>query len=153
MVVNGTQQCIVKESLRLSYGQPGKAPRVVPPEGAMMCNQFVPGGTVVSMSCFTYHHNPTFFKSHPPGEFRPERWLDKDNAEWNDKFFFPFSRGSRDCLGRNLALANLYITFAYLFRRFNLRLFDTTKEDMEWHDGMIPVTFGHLKVKVKKRDC
>lgn len=142
--------CVVKESLRLAYGVPGKNPRVVPPSGAELCGQFIPGGTVISMSTYSYHMHDGYFNTHPAAEFRPERWLNKEDADWNEKFFMPFSRGSRDCLGRNLALATLYLTFAYFFRRFELEIDGTTPADMEWHDGMLALTFGHLKVKARR---
>ena len=141
---------MVKESLRLSYGIPGKLSRIVPPEGATLCGQFIPGGTVVSMSCYSYHHSPEYFATHPHNEFRPERWLSQEDNELNDKAFMPFSRGARDCIGRNLGLATLYLAFAYIFRRFEFEVFETTAKDMEWHDGFLPVTFGHLKVKARR---
>lgn len=50
----------------------------------------------------------------------------------------------------SLAYAELFTTFAYVFRRFDLQLFDTTADDMDWHDCYTPATFGHLKVTVKE---
>ena len=141
---------VVKESLRLFYGVPGKNPRVTPPGGTTLCGKSIPGGIVLSMSAYTYHHDPAYFSTHPHDEFRPERWLKKEDAEWSEKFWFPFGRGSRNCLGQNLAAATLYISFAYLFRHFELEIFETTKEDMDWHDGLLPTTFGYLKEKAKR---
>jgi cytochrome P450 len=134
----------------IEFCDPGKNPRVTPPEGTTLCGKFVPGGTVFSMSAYTYHHDPAYFSIHPHDGSRPERRLKKEDAEWNEKFWFPFGRGSRNCLGQNLPLATLYKSFAYLFRNFELALFETTKEDMDWHDGLLLITFGHLKVKGKK---
>lgn len=37
-------RAVVKESLRLGYGLPGRVPRVVPKEGAVLCDQKIPGG-------------------------------------------------------------------------------------------------------------
>lgn len=42
-------RAVVKESLRLSYGPPGRVPRTVPKEGAVMCGQQIPPG--VSLFC------------------------------------------------------------------------------------------------------
>lgn len=64
-------RAVIKESLRLSYGVPGKLPRMVPPEGAVLANTRLPAGTAVSMACHTYHHNPSFFPN--PDEWSPER--------------------------------------------------------------------------------
>jgi hypothetical protein len=40
--------------------------------------------------------------------------------------------------------------FAYVFRRLELVLDGTTKQDMEWHNAFTPATFGHLRVKLSK---
>lgn len=150
LLANITKRCVVKESLRLAFGLVGKNPRVASSQGAELCGQSIPPGTVISMSAYTYHINPDFFKTHPAHEFRPERWLNQEDAEWNEKFFVPFQRGSRDCIGRHLALASLYLTFAYTFRRFEFEIDGTTAADMDWHDAMIAMTFGHLKVKARR---
>lgn len=42
------QRAVVKESLRLSYGIPGRIPRVVPPEGATFCGEHIPPGVSCS---------------------------------------------------------------------------------------------------------
>lgn len=144
---------VIKESLRLSYGVPGKIPRVVPPHGAELGGRFLPGGTAVSMCCLVYHHHRAFYREDPDA-FIPERWL-RDPAEMRagkeEQAFMPFSRGSRGCLGQNLAWAELYYMFAYLYRAFELEVVDTTEEDMKWHDAFVVAPYGHLKVKARQR--
>jgi cytochrome P450 len=50
-----------------------------------------------------------------------------------------FSRGTRACLGINLAYAEIYLTLAAVFRRFDLELFETTREDVDIvHDFFSP---------------
>jgi cytochrome P450 len=52
-----------------------------------------------------------------------------------EKRLVPFSRGSRTCIGQNLALCELYVTLGTLFRRFdNLAVFDVGPEDMTYVD-------------------
>jgi hypothetical protein len=48
----------------------------------------------------------------------------------------------------SLAYADLFTTFAYVFRKFDLQ-HGTTEHDMDWHDCYTPGTFGHLNVTVK----
>lgn len=60
---------------------------------------------------------------------------------------FSFRKGARQCLGQNLAMATLYMAFAYLVRNFQLEMDGTGERDMEWHNGLLPITFGHLKVE------
>ena len=57
-----------------------------------------------------------------PYKFLPERWLSEDTAAIKrlDEGWAPFSKGSRGCIGKNLATAEIYITIAKLARRFKL---------------------------------
>lgn len=143
-------RAVVRETLRLSYGVPGKLPRVVPPGGAELAGRFLPEGTTVSMTCYVYHHHVPFFER--PDEFLPERWLDPEKAVELERNWIPFSRGSRNCIGQNLAWAELYYAFAYLLARFDLVNADTTERDMDWHDAFVVATFGHLKVHARKAE-
>lgn len=44
------------------------------------------------------------------------------------------------CLGENLATAELYLTLAAVFSRFDFELFETTREDLVMaRDYMIPL--------------
>ena len=49
----------------------------------------------------------------------------------------------------SLAYAELFIIFAYVFRKFDLEVCGTTDRDMDWKDCYTPATYGHLKVAVK----
>ena len=57
-----------------------------------------------------------------PRIFRPERWLNQDASTLSrlDDSWAPFSKGSRGCLGKNLAMAEIYILLACVIRRFKL---------------------------------
>ena len=68
-------------------------------------------------------HDPNIF--HEPLEFRPERWLESNpDFERIKKFYVPFSQGTRNCIGINLAYAQIYIVLASVLRRFDLSLHD-----------------------------
>lgn len=55
-----------------------------------------------------------------PRSFIPTRWISDDAAYLKrlEEVAAPFSKGSRSCIGRNLALAEIYISMAYVARRF-----------------------------------
>lgn len=55
-----------------------------------------------------------------PHTYNPERWLIEDAVELKalDNGMGTFSRGSRGCIGINLATAEVYITIATIIRRF-----------------------------------
>ena len=50
----------------------------------------------------------------------------------------------------SLAYAELYLTIAHLFRKFELELYQTTSEDMDWKDVTVPRMKGQLKVIVRE---
>lgn len=92
------------------------------------------------MSAALIHVNPEIFPS--PYEFRPERWL--ENAEF-EKFLVSFSKGSRQCLGIDLAYAEIYICIASIFWGFEgpggvgthkMEIFNTTEEDVKMKHDM-----------------
>lgn len=90
-----------------------------------------------------------------PLEFRPERWLaDNPDLPRLNKYYIPFSRGSRMCIGINLAYAELYLVLSSLFRRFDMELFETSFErDVHMvRDGFVGETVPEspgIRVKVR----
>jgi cytochrome P450 len=66
-------------------------------------------------------YNEKVFQS--PESFLPDRWLVDDLVALKrlENAWAPFSKGSRGCIGINLALAEVYITLASLVRRFKLK--------------------------------
>ncbi|OJJ42248.1 hypothetical protein ASPZODRAFT_77343 [Penicilliopsis zonata CBS 506.65] len=134
---------VIKESLRFTHGPPGRLPRVVPAAGARLCGRDIPPNTIVSMSHYVYHNDEKIFPN--PEAFMPERWMG-DDSHYLDKHLISFSKGSRGCIGINLAYAELYLAFAYIFRVLDLDLHETQAEDLEWRDFYAPITKGQLKV-------
>lgn len=69
------------------------------------------------MSSYLLHRNPDVFPN--PTAFEPERWINADPqaSKAMRTCLVPFSRGSRGCIGQNLAMCELYLTLGILFRR------------------------------------
>ncbi|PYI35073.1 cytochrome P450 [Aspergillus indologenus CBS 114.80] len=119
---------IITESLRLAPPII-RLPRVAPTETLVYNGYKLPPGTVLGASAWFIHRDPTLF---PDGDtFDPERWLQGEKSEHRKRYMVAFSKGSRGCVGINLAYNELYLALAYLVRRFEFELFDTTPEDME----------------------
>jgi cytochrome P450 len=142
----------VQESLRLGYGASDRVQRIATDE-TMVFNDgkkdwAIPRGTPVSMSAALLHHDEnTFPKSR---DFIPERWIETPHL---DKYLVSFSKGSRQCIGINLAYAEMYLALARIFRvygssevRFEgdlgwLAVYETGLDDVElFADHFIPVT-------------
>lgn len=84
--------------------------------------------TPVSMSAMLTHDNPTLFPN--PRTFDPERFIEHPQLK---RYLTPFSRGSRQCAGLNLAYAEFFLTLAAVFApgRPRLRLWETDVSDVE----------------------
>ncbi|KAM7183941.1 Cytochrome P450 [Naviculisporaceae sp. PSN 640] len=147
---------VIKEALR--YGSPAasRTPRLVPKGGTTLPDgRFIPEGTRVGMAIYHVHYNEDIFPE--PKRFMPERWLDASQGgvmperlpEMN-KFMVAFSKGTRACLGINLAYMELYLILAYLIRRFDFQT-DTTQEDMRWDDMVVPAFYGEFAVMARPR--
>ncbi|GJE88578.1 cytochrome P450 [Phanerochaete sordida] len=132
-------RAVIKESLRFSHGVTTPLTRVVPPEGAVISGQFIPGGTVVSMSNVFVHTNAEIFPE--PDAFRPERWLDP-SAGSLDNWLVAFGKGPRSCIGMNLAYCEMFLAFTNLFRRYDMRLNGVSPADWRWVDQFSPVYVG-----------
>lgn len=78
------------------------------------------------MAAYSSSHN--FWK---PESFVPERWLPvsdnrfpKDAAADRKEVFEPFSTGPKNCIGRNLAYAEMKLILARFLWRFDYRVLD-----------------------------
>ncbi|KAH7380109.1 cytochrome P450 [Pyrenochaeta sp. MPI-SDFR-AT-0127] len=111
----------IKESLRLYPPIPLGLPRLVPQIGSTVVGQFIPPGTTVSIpqqAMFTLEKN---FKRGL--EFIPERWLGDSEFDSDEKHALqPFSVGSHDCLGKNMAYHEMRLIVAKVLYTFDLEL-------------------------------
>nr|BAD98713.1 putative cytochrome P450 monooxygenase [Fusarium graminearum] len=111
-------EACIKESLRLACPVRGRLPRIVPPEGLEVNGFRIPARTVVS-SCISYMtYDEEVFPE--PWKFRPGRWLQENNKDL-DGFLYPFSRGTRSCIGQSLSLAEQRVAISQMVRRFSPR--------------------------------
>ncbi|KAJ4420518.1 hypothetical protein N0V82_004291 [Gnomoniopsis sp. IMI 355080] len=147
---------VVHEALRLGYGVPGRSPRIATHEdliyrgfwtapGATEPSEVahvIPRGFNVGMSTLLLHHNEEVFPDSE--EFLPERWLNEDGSRRKDleRFLFSFSKGSRGCLGKNLAYCEIYLALVVLVLRVfpRMQLYQTTIDDVKLvRDLLVPV--------------
>ncbi|MCJ1364028.1 hypothetical protein MMC16_003137 [Acarospora aff. strigata] len=126
---------VIMESLRLSNGISTRLARVAPDRSIYFRDWEIPKGTPVGMTSTLIHQNPDLFPQ--PLEFIPERWLDWKERQRMERYLVPFSRGSRQCAGINLAWAELYMMIASICTRVNLELYETTREDVDIYSDML----------------
>ncbi|KDN59836.1 putative cytochrome P450 [Colletotrichum sublineola] len=112
---------VVEEALRLSPPGPGTFPRVVPDGGRTVCGQFVPAGYSVGVHHLSVNRSLVNFRAHD--EFHPERWLGDPKFESDKKSAAqPFSFGPRNCIGKNLAYAEMRTIIARVVWNFDMKL-------------------------------
>ncbi|KAL2840272.1 benzoate 4-monooxygenase cytochrome P450 [Aspergillus pseudoustus] len=88
----------------------------------------IPYLTPIGSSSLFIHHHPTIFPN--PEKFNPDRWLDS-TARRLDRYLTTFNKGSRACLGMNLAYTELYLTIAHIIRRFDLEIDTSRPEELK----------------------
>ncbi|KAJ5085427.1 benzoate 4-monooxygenase cytochrome P450, partial [Penicillium argentinense] len=145
---------VIQEALRLSYGLSGRLPRIAPAE-TLIYKQYhippgIPGKTPVSQSIYFVHHDPSIFPD--PEKFHPERWIQAADDGVNLKrYMVSFNKGSRQCLGMNLAYAEMYLALAMFARNFDIGLFDTTEDNIRLgRDLSLPYpTEGRFATRVR----
>ncbi|KAI0380853.1 cytochrome protein [Hypomontagnella monticulosa] len=141
---------IIKESLRIAAVVTSRLPLVAPNQTLRYMDWAIPSGvridpaastlvvswtfiptkmlqTPVSMTLHNILLDPKIFNE--PMEFRPSRWISSSpESSLVSSYFLPFGRGSRMCIGMSLAMAQIYITLASMFRRYDFELYDTIRE-------------------------
>ena len=89
---------LIKEGLRLSYGVASRIPRIAPDRTLTYGDWKIPPGTAVSMTHSSIYHDETIFPD--SYSFSPERFLDTSETKGPERYFAPFGRGTRSCLGQ-----------------------------------------------------
>ena len=126
-------------ALRLSYGVSQRSIRTCP-EPMTYGSHVLPSRVLLSMDTYSVLHDEHIFpESH---SFKPERWLHNPKAPDGRPlaaYMVAFGRGSRSCLGRELAYAEMYIALANAFRRFDWELYETGVESVAMdHEVFVP---------------
>lgn len=138
---------VIEEANRLSFGVTARLARIaseplnyspsplVSKQHSKSGSYVIPAGTPVSITTLSAHTAETVFPE--PFKFDPERWTGDEGRE-RRKFQFALGRGSRKCLGIELARAEMYLATAALVRGFDMQLFETTDEDVDFkHDYQV----------------
>ncbi|KAI3394704.1 hypothetical protein diail_2289 [Diaporthe ilicicola] len=150
---------VIHESLRLMPGLAHRSSRIARDEDLVYKSEdgkvawVIPRGTPMSMTSIIQHSNEDLFPD--PKEFIAERWLLPDGRQnyAQERHLIAFGKGSRACLGKDLAYCELYLLTAALALRVlpRARLHDTTIEDIEYdHDLVVPQSKkGSVRVQVE----
>lgn len=113
---------VIKKTMRLNPTIISTLPRVL--DIPLMLDDtgvVLPTGTEVGMGNLVHHRNPSTF--HDPHSFNPDRWLDsRSPLKEMEESLTPFSLGPHNCIGQNLARAELYLAVSGVCRNFHLSI-------------------------------
>ncbi|QDS75471.1 hypothetical protein FKW77_004385 [Venturia effusa] len=145
-------QATLQESLRMYPPVPVTLTRVTGPEGISICGEWIPGNTAVGVPHRAASLSPTNF--HEPMTFAPERFFPegKRPAKYdNDKrgATQPFSAGPRNCLGKNLAYAEMKLTISRLIYNFD---FEVVNPKVNWYEQKVWGLYDKKPLMIRVRE-
>ncbi|GKT45881.1 cytochrome P450 monooxygenase aclL [Colletotrichum spaethianum] len=147
-------RAVIEETLRLYPPSPSTFPRWVPfREGVELDGCWVPHGTAVGVHPYSAHRMEDNFRD--ALEFVPERWLDQTGgtkyASDDKAAMKPFSFGTRDCVGKNLAYAEIRIIMTKLLWNVDFELVNPSEAWIEKQSTFLMWEKGPLYVKLRPR--
>lgn len=146
---------VLDETMRIYPPTPNQHPREAPPGGDTIGEDVIPEGTTLYISQYVMCHLDSYWAK--PEEFHPERFLKDDETTFeqfkNDDHtvFQPFSAGSRNCIGRNLAYAEMRLILTRLLYDFDLELDERSTDWMKGQKAYVLWEKPPLWVKVAPR--
>lgn len=150
---------VVREAMRLHPSVAMILERYVPTGGlSLPGGKFVPEGYIVGINPYVIARNKSIW-GEDSEVFRPERWLRDTERETEDEFQqrlatmnnsdLAFGGGSRICIGKNLALLEVYKVVSTLVSRYDLELAYPNR-DWKIHNKFFLVQEG-IEVKISMR--
>jgi len=143
------QQCeyldaVARETLRLF--PPAASTRYAVDSNAN-AEGFLLGHSIVHLNVYAIQRDPDIWEE--PNKFMPERFLGEDGKKRAASFsFLPFSKGSRDCIGKYFALLETKIALAALMCRYDGTAVDANEV---YTARLTSIPMGGCKVKLQRR--
>ncbi|KAI2466608.1 cytochrome P450 [Annulohypoxylon bovei var. microspora] len=147
---------VINEGFRMCPPVPWILPRRVPEGGGTVCGVWLPERTPVSIQAYTMNRDPAYF--HSPLSFEPERWLPEASTDPKSPFvkdhrwaIQPFILGPRNCLGQNIAMAELRLIISKLIWTFDFEVIEEKK--IKWEDLRVFLLMEKkpIEVRIKSR--
>ncbi|CAK1362633.1 unnamed protein product [Cercospora beticola] len=123
---------VLLEAMRMYPPVADGLPRVPPRGGAAVCGRWYPEGISIHANHFAINRLPGNFVR--PDEFIPERWASDATDFSDDKkaSFQPFAAGTRNCIGQNLAHAEMRLILSKILFDFDLELNEDKMGGRDW---------------------
>ncbi|KAF8456860.1 cytochrome P450 monooxygenase [Kalaharituber pfeilii] len=142
----------LRETMRLSPSAPVLLPRLVPEGGTVLCEKYVPAGAEVAANPWIVHRSKEIY-GEDAERYRPERWLeDPAKTKEMDKYDFQFGYGDRSCLGKSIALMELYKGLVQFFRLFEPEIVNPKRPCVYRNMGVAIHTDFWIRLKKRSVD-
>ncbi|KAK3815001.1 MAG: cytochrome P450 [Benniella sp.] len=118
----------IHESLRLRPVAATGLPREVT-EDVTMNGHFFPKGTILLAQLPQLHWSDEYFPQ--ADKFIPERWIPEESPfpPMQDFTFYPFSAGTRNCIGKNFAMMEMRLILATIITMYDIGFVPNQRED------------------------
>ncbi|TID12828.1 cytochrome P450 [Venturia nashicola] len=139
---------VVKETTRLFPAFSVSQPRYAPIQGIELCGKYIPAGYSIGLNPAIIQHDKGIFGADAL-EFQPERWLEsEERTRTMDRAILGWGAGTRTCVGRPLALTQIYKVTAEVLHRFSFEM----AHDQPWktHNASFNMQTGVI-CKLKRR--
>ncbi|KAM5182343.1 25-hydroxyvitamin D-1 alpha hydroxylase, mitochondrial [Mantella aurantiaca] len=110
-------KAVIKEILRLYPVIPGNA-RVIADRDIKIGEYIIPKKTLITLCQYATSRDEKYFSD--PNEFKPERWLMKDECH-HPYASIPFGFGKRSCIGKRIAELEVYLALSRILTHFEVR--------------------------------
>ncbi|KAK1513005.1 cytochrome P450 [Colletotrichum tamarilloi] len=145
---------VVQESFRLNHPIAGRLPRTDPDNEIQYGDVVIPRGVTVSVSTYDIYLDANIFPD--PHRFEPGRWFDPSERKRLRKYVNNYGRGTRSCVGMDVANMGIYLTLGRIFAPsagFELALHDTLYErdvafDADFFGAFPKSGSNHIKATV-----
>ncbi|KAI8056335.1 cytochrome P450 [Gilbertella persicaria] len=142
---------VINETMRIDSMAAGGLERTTKKTVVLGNRLALPEG--VEIICNVYHVQTDEKHWPDPFKFKPERWISYENEENSLDAFFPFSAGSRNCVGKNFALQEMKISLATLLKYFEIESIEQEMKDAL--NRRVFITLGmeknSFKIKMKRK--
>ncbi|EMC99437.1 hypothetical protein BAUCODRAFT_144864 [Baudoinia panamericana UAMH 10762] len=140
----------IKEAFRAHPAARFGGERVVPPTGAVIAGHKIPGGTTVAVNAWNMHRRTDVY-GEDVETYRPERWLERDEAQVAEmnRLLTQFGHGRFSCIGKNISLLEMYKVVPSLLRSFRWTLAEPERQ-WRFESGSFANVSG-VGVRVERR--
>ncbi|KAI1189793.1 cytochrome P450 46A1 [Nemania serpens] len=136
---------VLKETLRFS--SPGFGTFRTCAKDTTVAGVTLPANTTLALWNPAVHRDPRLWED--PDKFDPERW--RSGQPKLRGSYFPFSYGPRSCTGQGLAMLEMTLTLATLFRRYDLSL--EPGFELEYLPSFTLKPKNGFPIRVTRREC